>query len=92
MSYRIEIKDDFIKECRKLSPKISNRVREFVFKTLPSVSNPLLYFEKLKGYKTFYKKRFGDYRLGIEINQKNKTIIVLTIMNRKEVYRYFPPK
>jgi len=92
MSFKIEIKDDFIKECQKLPPKISNRVKEFVFETLPNTSNPLQHFEKMKGYKTFYKKRFGDFRLGVEINQASKIVYVLAIMNRKEIYRYFPPR
>jgi len=91
MNYKIEIKNDFIKECTKLPPKINNRVKEFVFITLANTANPLQHFEKMKGFKTYYKKRFGDYRLGVEINQSSKTVYVLTIMNRKDIYRYFPP-
>jgi mRNA-degrading endonuclease RelE of RelBE toxin-antitoxin system len=91
MSYKIEVKDDFIKEYLKLQPKLSNKVKEFIFKTLPNSSNPASLFSKMTGYKTYYKKRFGDFRLGVEIIHSTKTIYVLTIMHRKEVYRHFPP-
>ena len=44
--------------------------------------------EKLKGYKTFYRVRMGNFRLGFEmIGDK---IELLEIMDRKEIYRYFP--
>ena len=91
MSYNIIVKEDYIRECKKLQPKLQKRINDFIFKTLPVSENPLLLFEKMKGYVTFYKKRFGDFRLGVEIIQSEKKIIVLKIMNRKEIYRHFPP-
>ncbi|MCA4899148.1 MAG: type II toxin-antitoxin system RelE/ParE family toxin [Cytophagales bacterium] len=45
--------------------------------------------EKLKGYKTFWKIRMGNYRVGFELQDEN-TIELLEIMDRKEIYRYFP--
>ena len=44
--------------------------------------------KKLKGYKTAYRIRMNDYRIGflLEVN----TVTLSRIMNRKEIYRYFP--
>jgi mRNA interferase RelE/StbE len=92
MSYKVEVKDDFIKDCFGLSAKTRERVNNFIFNILPQTENPLLLFEKMKGFKTFYKKRFGDFRLGVEVNQVERKITILTIMNRKDIYKHFPPK
>lgn len=44
--------------------------------------------KKLKGAHNFYRIRLGDYRLGIEV--KNKTIELIRILHRKDIYKYFP--
>jgi mRNA interferase RelE/StbE len=52
--------------------------------TLHSINN----VKKLTGYKTAYRIKLGDYRIGF-IFEEN--IIKLSrILNRKEIYRYFP--
>ena len=43
---------------------------------------------KLKGYKTFYRIRFGDYRIGVEI--LDDEIIFARFLHRRDIYRYFP--
>jgi mRNA interferase RelE/StbE len=44
--------------------------------------------KKLKGYKTAYRIRMGEYRIGFIL--KANTIKLSRVMNRKEIYRYFP--
>ncbi|MGC2238198.1 MAG: type II toxin-antitoxin system RelE/ParE family toxin [Pyrinomonadaceae bacterium] len=44
--------------------------------------------KKLRGYKTFYRVKLGDYRIGIEIVANE--IIFVRFLHRKEVYRFFP--
>lgn len=44
---------------------------------------------KLSGYKKYYRVRIGDYRLGIELVDKD-TILFIIIGHRKDFYRYFP--
>ena len=92
MGFNIEVKDEFIKNSSALSSKLKTRIFNFIFKTLPDSEFPYGLFEKMTGFKNYYKKRFGDYRLGVEINKESKIISILTIMHRKEIYRYFPPK
>jgi mRNA interferase RelE/StbE len=45
--------------------------------------------KKLTGYKTYFRFRIGDYRMGIEQISKN-TIRIITISNRKDIYKIFP--
>jgi len=44
--------------------------------------------KKLKGYKTAYRIRMGEYRIGFLV--EGNTIRLSRVMNRKEIYRYFP--
>ena len=44
--------------------------------------------KKLKGCKTAYRIKMGDYRIGFIFEQN--TIKLSRVLNRKEIYRYFP--
>ncbi|MBX2930402.1 MAG: type II toxin-antitoxin system RelE/ParE family toxin [Chitinophagaceae bacterium] len=48
----------------------------------------ILNIKKLKGYKTAYRIRMGEYRIGF-IFEEN-TIKLSRVLNRKEIYRFFP--
>jgi mRNA interferase RelE/StbE len=44
--------------------------------------------KKLKGSKNYFRQRIGDYRLGLTV--ADDTIVLVRILNRKDVYKYFP--
>lgn len=44
--------------------------------------------KKLRGYKTLYRIRIGNYRLGVEIIHNE--IIFTRCLHRKNIYKYFP--
>ena len=44
--------------------------------------------KKLKGYKSAYRVRIGDYRLGFFF--ENSTILLARILHRKDIYKIFP--
>ncbi len=44
--------------------------------------------KKLKGYDAFYRIKFGDYRVGIEV--AGDEVIFTRFLHRKEIYRFFP--
>jgi len=46
--------------------------------------------KKLKGTKTAYRIRVGDYRMGVYI--ENDTVEFICILPRNIVYRHFPEK
>ena len=45
--------------------------------------------KKLSGYKTYYRIRLGDYRLGFEKINEN-TVRFIVIAHRKDIYKTFP--
>ena len=44
--------------------------------------------KKLKGHKTAYRTRVGDYRLGFFF--ENSTITFARFLHRKDIYKIFP--
>lgn len=52
--------------------------------TLPEIPN----LKRLQGFKSAYRIRIGDYRIGIFI--AGNTIQFARVLNRKEIYKYFP--
>ncbi|MEZ4772279.1 MAG: type II toxin-antitoxin system RelE/ParE family toxin [Bacteroidia bacterium] len=50
--------------------------------------------KKLQGYKTYYRIKLGDYRIGIDIvsdtDSDEETVYFIRFPHRKDVYKYFP--
>jgi len=44
--------------------------------------------KKLKGFKNAYRIRMGNYRIGFLL--EDETIKLSRVLNRKDVYKYFP--
>lgn len=81
-----EFEKDVDKELsKKMQLKLADIIKELQnASTLYSIND----LKKLKGYKTAYRIRMGDYRIGFILE---KDIIKLSrVMDRKKVYRYFP--
>lgn len=81
----------FLKDLSKITPaKRRQQIEKFVFEELPALSSIEAEgkIEKMTGYKNHYKIRFGDYRVGLLKN--DRTIELQRVLNRKEIYRFFP--
>jgi len=80
----------FLKELSKIPTEIRSSIESFVFKELPKANSifELGRVEKMKGYPSYYKIRFGSYRIGLRI--KNDKVILERALHRKDIYRYFP--
>ena len=44
--------------------------------------------KKLKGHKTAYRTRVGDYRLGFFY--ENSSVLIARFVHRKDIYKIFP--
>lgn len=80
----------FLKDLAALPPAERGRIEKFAFIRASSVRSfrQLEHIEKLTGYQTYYKIRFGNYRLGLQF--KDDTLVFERVLHRKEIYRYFP--
>jgi mRNA interferase RelE/StbE len=80
----------FLKDLAAVPSTPRSDIESFVFEEIEKLSDirSINGLEKLTGQKGFYKIRFGDYRVGIEITKTQ--FILHRVMNRKEIYRFFP--
>lgn len=75
---------DRIKDV-KLRNEIAEVVREVTSaKSITTISN----IKKLKGHKSAFRIRTGNYRIGVIFHQQ--TIYFAAVAHRKEIYRIFP--
>jgi mRNA interferase RelE/StbE len=87
---KVIYKKSFAKDLGKIKSKdIRNNVKSVLF-SLKDADNitDIKGVKKLKGYKTAFRIRIGDYRLGFFL--ENKTIIISRIIHRKDIYKKFP--
>jgi mRNA interferase RelE/StbE len=81
-----QFEKDVEKELSKpMQTKLASLIEELQqASSLDAIAN----VKKLKGYKTAYRIRMGEYRIGFIV--ESNSIKLSRIMNRKEIYRYFP--
>jgi mRNA interferase RelE/StbE len=80
----------FLKDLSKIPSETRSRIEDFVFEKLPKVNSifELGIVEQMRGYPTYYKVRFGSYRIGLRM--ENDKIILERALHRKDIYRHFP--
>jgi len=92
LKFQVLYKKTFLKELKKLPKDIRIKAEHLCFDVLLEIENPsdIRGLKKLVGYENSYKVRFGDYRIGIEIDIESKVIECCRALHRKEIYRYYP--
>ena len=86
----VRYEKSFVKDLENIREKtLLQRVKDVIDEAkkannIKEINN----LKKLKSYDTFYRIKFGDYRVGIEI--ANNEIIFTRFLHRKEIYRFFP--
>jgi mRNA interferase RelE/StbE len=83
-SYRLEVRRSAAKEIAGLQKADCQRV---IAKIQLLATNPRPHgCEKLSGSEK-YRVRQGDYRILYEIDDSTKSVIIVKVGNRKEIYR-----
>jgi len=80
----------FLKELALIPSNIRINIERYVFIEIPSLDSitKSKKIVRMKGYRNFYKIRFGDYRIGMKV--EDDTVIFERALHRREIYRYFP--
>jgi mRNA interferase RelE/StbE len=80
----------FLTDLAKVPAEIRKGVEKFVFEEVPKLNSlgESGKIEQMKGYKGYYKARFGSYRVGLKVEAD--TVSFERVLHRKEIYRYFP--
>lgn len=87
---KVDYRKRFLKELSKIPSGARSKMEHFVFEEIPKASSifELGIVEQMKGYPSYYKVRFGSYRIGFKIEKD--TVICEKALHRKDIYRYFP--
>lgn len=90
MNFQVKYNKTFLKELAKVPIKQRARIETFVFERIYDYDSfeDLPGHKKLKGFKNYYRIRFGDYRAGI--SYINNTLIFERVLHRKDIYKYYP--
>lgn len=81
----------FIKDLKALKGSLDyQKIKTLAFEYIPKLHdiNEIKNLKKLKGYKSFYRIRVGDYRIGFRLD--NNKVVLMRVLHRKDIYRYFP--
>ncbi|MHB1291213.1 MAG: type II toxin-antitoxin system RelE family toxin [Sulfuricella sp.] len=89
MVWRIEVSETAEKQLGKLDRPVAKRIRAFLRERIAMLDDPRSIGDALKGSELgeFWKYRVGDWRLICQIKDKQIVITVITLGNRREVYR-----
>ena len=89
MAWKIEFDPAAERELDKLDPQVARRIIRFLVDRVAVLDDPRSIGEALKGSKfgSFWKYRVGDYRIISSIEDGALKILIVKIVNRREVYR-----
>ena len=87
---KVVYKKRFLKELAKIPSEQRRKIEHFVFAEAPNLTSlsQSRSVKKLKGFQTYYRVRFGDYRVGL--NFEDNTLTFERVAHRKDIYRVFP--
>lgn len=89
MVWTVEFTDAARKDLAALDRQVARRILAFLRERIAVDENPRRLGQTLKGsrFGDFWKYRVGDYRVIVQIEDGLLRVLVLSIGDRKEVYR-----
>jgi mRNA interferase RelE/StbE len=85
-----EYRKRFLMDLAKIPSGPRKVIENFVFKEVPALDSLEASgkIERMKGYRSCYKVRFGSYRIGL--TAREDIVIFERALHRKDIYRFFP--
>ena len=86
----VRIDKSFEKDIKKIKDKVLlAKIADTIEQVQASTSQEKINnIKKLKGFRSYYRIRIGDYRIGLAIEET--TVDFIRFLPRKDVYKYFP--
>ena len=87
---KVEFRESFAKDLKSIRDKSVLRRTKSIIETVEKADSltGLPNLKKLRGHLNYYRLRIGDYRIGIALQEN--IIVFVRILDRKDIYRYFP--
>ena len=83
-------KKSFIKDLKKIPPIHRKKIEAFVFVEAPNTEtlDAISSIVSITNFPNYYRKRFGDYRVGF--HHEDKVLTFYRALYRKDIYKKFP--
>ena len=87
---QIRINKTFLKELAKLPHAQRKKVEDFLFNEIDQYRelHDIPGIQKLKGFKNYYRIRFGTYRAGLRF--ENNVLSFERLLHRKDIFKFYP--
>jgi mRNA interferase RelE/StbE len=85
LAWQVEYSTAALKALRRLDPSIQRRILSFIESRV--VDDPRRVGKALQGDQRAWRYRIGDFRLVCDIQDASRTVSVVRIGHRREVYR-----
>jgi mRNA interferase RelE/StbE len=85
LAWKVEYSAAALKALQRLDPPIQRRILSFIETRV--VDDPRRVGKAMQGDQRAWRYRVGDFRLICDIQDATRTVSVVRIGNRKEVYR-----
>ena len=88
MKYRLLFSKRALKELKKMDKALSALIFAWLKKNIDGAVDPRAFGKALKGdKKEMWRYRIGDYRVLVNIEDENLTIIAIEIGHRRDIYK-----
>jgi mRNA interferase RelE/StbE len=84
--YQVRVSARAQRQIRRLDPQVANRIRTFL-EHLASLGDPRQIGSALRSPEQLWRYRVGDWRIIVEIQDKQLVVLVIEVGHRREVYR-----
>jgi mRNA interferase RelE/StbE len=87
VTYRILVSARAQRQIRRLDPPVARRIRAFLEERLALLDDPRELGAALRSTEALWRYRVGDWRIIVEIQDRQLVVLVVEIGHRREVYR-----
>jgi mRNA interferase RelE/StbE len=87
---KVKYRKPFLTELARIPSGPRRAIEVFAFEEAPKIDSVGASgkIQRMKGYQSSYKVRFGSYRIGLTIEED--TLVFERALHRKDIYRFFP--
>ena len=86
----ILIDKSFERDAKRLPIQVQQQLREVIKKLASAASLQDANPTKMEGAKNAYRIRFGNYRIGFYL--EGTDLVLSRVLDRKDIYKFFPKK
>ena len=87
---KVKYRKKFLGDLARIPANDRKAIENFAFEEVPRLNSvgESGKVERMKGYKSCYKVRFGSYRVGLKL--EDDTVSLERVLHRRDIYRFFP--